>query len=123
MIAVAVTLAALLLHSACPRPIVDLAAEVNQHQFVFVVGAYRSGTLLVKELLSQHPDVSTMNNINDFTTEGQYGQFVYPVCRTILRSSDQVLTDNSIDRLWTRSARGSISRDIPGRTCTKATTL
>ena len=95
MIGAAITLVAVLLHAASPRPIVDLAAELNQHEFIFVVGAYRSGTLLVKELLSQHPDVSTMNNINDYTTEGQYGQFVYPVCPTAMVHSALIFINNT----------------------------
>lgn len=48
------------------------------HRFVFVVGLHRSGTTLLADLLSEHPDVSSFKNTGFPKDEGQFLQSVFP---------------------------------------------
>jgi hypothetical protein len=48
-----------------------IQAELASHQFLFVIGAPRSGTTLLKMLLTLHPDVAAINASDVRNNEGK----------------------------------------------------
>jgi hypothetical protein len=52
--------------------------EMKVHKFVFIGGLHRSGTTLLANILSQHPDISMFHNTDVHEDEGQFLQSIYP---------------------------------------------
>jgi len=48
------------------------------HTFLFIGGLHRSGTTLLADILSQHPDIATFRDADVHEDEGQFLQSVYP---------------------------------------------
>ena len=67
-------------------PVLDPAAEMARHRFLFIVGINHSGTSLFKLLWGRHPDATDMLGVGTLENEGQFGQTVYPVRWTRCRS-------------------------------------
>ena len=59
-----------------------VSSSSSGHQLVFVGGLHRSGTTLVADLLSRHPDGSGLTATGVEEDEGQHLQDVYPVARS-----------------------------------------
>lgn len=51
---------------------------MESHKFLFVAGLHRSGTSLITECISEHPQISGFKNTGVYQDEGQYLQTVYP---------------------------------------------
>lgn len=54
------------------------ADNLLKNELVFIVGLHRSGTTLIEDVLSQHADVSSLENTGVPMNEGQHVQSVYP---------------------------------------------
>ena len=70
-------------------PVLDPAAEMAKHRFLFIVGINHSGTSLFKLLWGRHPDATDMLGVGTLENEGQFGQTVYPVGLTLFASCER----------------------------------
>ncbi len=92
----------------------NIANDLSNKKYIFIIGLHRSGTSLLADYLKEHPDVSGFEKTGFPKDEGQFLQTVFPIAakyggpgkfgfdnRSHLTETSQLATEDIIKKLHT----------------------